>query len=116
MEIFKSDDLKRKAYRSVFVQKGGNLEMDRYIYGMQGEGLGNFFGTLMKQAIPLISGTIKGIAKTAKPIAVAAGKEIITTGVKRGAETLTKRLGNKNQKIVHRPHKKVKRRGKWRNL
>ena len=116
METFNSDDLRRSAYRSVFVQKGGSLEMDRYIYGMQGEGLGNFFGTLMRQAIPLISGTIKGIAKTAKPIAVAAGKEIITTGVKRGAETLTKRLGNQKQKIVHRPHKKAKRRTKWRNL
>ena len=47
METFNSDDLRRSAYRSVFVQKGGSLEMDRYIYGMQGEGLGNFFGTIL---------------------------------------------------------------------
>lgn len=114
METFKADDLKRKAYRSVIVQKGGSYEMDRYIYGMQGEGLGNFFGNLMKQAIPLIGSAIKGTVKASKPIAVAAGKELLATRVKRGIETLTKR--GKTQKVVHKPHKKLKRLRKWRNL
>ena len=114
METFTSNDLKRKDYRSVIVQKGGSHEMDRYIYGMQGEGLGNFFGTLMKQAIPLIGSAIKGTAKASKPLLAAAGKELVTAGTKRGVEALTKKI--KSQKIVHRPHKKLRTRRKWRNL
>ena len=116
METFTANDFKRKAYRSVIVQKGGSNEMDRYIYGMQGEGLGNFFGTLIKQAIPLIGSAIKGAVKVSKPFAVAAGKELVTAGAKRGIEALTKNTTNKNQKIVHKRHKKIKGRRKWRNL
>ena len=118
MEIFNPSDLKSKAYRSAIVQKGGAIEMDRYIYGMQGEGLGNWFGSLMKQAIPLIGSAIKGATKVAKPIAVAAGKEILTAGAKRGAEELTKRItpSSRNKTVVHRPHKKRRRTKKWQSL
>ena len=121
MEIFDPSDLRSKAYRSAIVQKGGALEMDRYIYGMQGEGLGNWFGSIMKQAIPLIGSAIKGASNVVKPIAIAAGKEILTTGAKRGAEELTKRItttpkNTKNKVVVHRPHKKRKRTNKWHGL
>jgi hypothetical protein len=121
MEIFKPETLKSGAYRSVFVQKGGAVEMDRYIYGMQGEGLGNWFGALMKQALPLISSGIKGIAKASKPIAIAAGKELITAGAKRGAKELTE-LSNRinpteiKNTVVHRPHKKRRKSKKWQSL
>ena len=108
METFNSDRLKSGAYRSVIVQKGGSVDMDRYIYSMDGEGLGSWFGTLMKTAIPIIGSAIKGAAKVAKPYAKAAGKQIITAGAKRGAQEVTKR-------IVHKPHNK-RRRTKWQSL
>ena len=77
---------------------------------MEGEGLGNYFGSLLKQAIPLLkSATIKGMNEVVKPIAVAAGKELAVTGVKRGAEAITKR-------IVHKKHKKRRRSRKWQSL
>ena len=114
MEDFKSTDLNSKLYRSALVQKGGSIEMDRYIYGMEGEGLGNLFGSLMRKAIPLIGSAIKGAAKATKPIAVAAGKDILTTGVKRGTEVLTKRINSsKKNTVVHKPHKKRRRTRKW---
>ena len=112
MEDFNSKDLSK--YRAFFVQKGGSIEMDRYIYGMKGEGLGNFLGSLMKRAIPLIGHAIKGIANTAKPIVTAAGKELVTTGAKRGLKELNKIVA-KNSKVTHRPHKKRKR-TKWQSL
>ena len=108
METFNPAQLRSAAYRSVIVQKGGSVEMDRYIYNMQGEGLGSWFGTLMKTAIPLFGNAIKGAAKVAKPYAKAAGKQIITAAAKRGAQEVTKH-------IVHKPHKK-RRRGKWQSL
>ena len=111
MENFNARDLNSKLYRSVIVQKGGALEMDRYIFNMGGEGLGNYFGTLLKQAIPLLgSAAIKG-TKTLKPIVTAAGKELITTGAKRGAKVITKH-------ITHSPKSKNKKRrtNKWLGL
>ena len=88
--------------------------MDRYIYSMKGEGLGNILGSLMKKAIPLIGHAIKGAAKTAKPIVAAAGKELVTTGAKRGVQELNKVI-TKNSSVKHRPHKK-RRRTKWQSL
>jgi hypothetical protein len=109
MENFNARDLNSKLYRSVIVQKGGALEMDRYIYNMGGEGLGNYFGSLLKQAIPLLgSAAIKG-SRALKPIVTAAGKDIIAAGIKRGAKEVTKH-------IVHKPHKKRRRAKKWQSL
>ena len=113
METFKSDSLNRKAYHNVFLQKGGSLEMDRYIYGMQGEGIGSFFGALFKQALPILESAIKGAARASKPIAAAVGKDLISIGVKRGVQEL-KRLTN--SRVTHKPHKKIKKGRKWRNL
>ena len=113
MEDFSTKNLSSK-YRSVFVQKGGGMEMDRYIYGMKGEGLGNFLGSLMRKAIPLIGQTIKRVASTAKPVIETAGKELVTAGAKRGVQELNKVI-NKNSPVTHKPHKK-RRRTKWRNL
>ena len=111
MEEFNSTYLRNKPYRAVFVQQGGSMEMDRYIYGMQGEGIGSFLGSLLKKALPLASQAIKATAKTAKPIAVAAGKELLATGAKRASKRL-KRLAN--TEVTHKHH--PKRRRKWRNL
>jgi len=111
MEDFNSSYLRSRPYRAVFVQQGGSSGMDRYIYGMEGEGLGSFLGSLLKKALPLAGQAIKAVAKSAKPIAIAAGKELLTAGAKQGAKKL-KRLAN--TQVTHKHHSKRKR--KWRNL
>ena len=107
METFKTSDLKHKAYRSVIVQKGGNNQMNHFINNMRGEGLGNYFGTTMRQTIPLTVDTIKGGKQRKNRI-------VVTTTSKRKAATSNR--SKNNQVIVHTPHKKVKRSKKWRNL
>ena len=117
MEDFSSKDLNSKIYRSVIVQKGGSIEMDRYIYDMEGEGLGNLLGSLFRKAVPLVSTAIKGATKAAKPIAIAAGKEILSAGAKRGRKELKKHINTpKSSVIVHRPHKKRRKTKKWQSL
>ena len=46
-------------------QKGYGDDIDRYIYSQSGEGLGSFFGNLVKKAIPILGKAIKGAAKGA---------------------------------------------------
>ena len=117
MEDFKPTDMNKKAYRTAIVQKGGAIEMDRYIYNMEGEGLGNLFGSLLRKAIPLIGTTIKGVVKAAKPIVVAAGKDLVTAGAKRGVAELSKKINSPGKNsVVHRPHKKRRRAKKWQSL
>ena len=111
MEDFNSTYLKSRPYRAVIVQQGGSIQMDRYIYGMQGEGLGSFLGSLMKKALPIASQAIKATAKAAKPIAVAAGKELLAAGTERAVKRLKR---SANTQVVHKNHSKRKRR--WRNL
>ena len=48
-------------------QKGDGDDIDRYIYSQSGEGLGSFFGNLVKKAIPILGKAIKGAAKAAVP-------------------------------------------------
>ena len=106
METFNEASLRSVAYRSI-TQSGKGEDMDRYIYSMQGEGLGAFFGNLLKSAVPFVGKTIKGAAKIAKPHLIATGKELVSAGVKRGVEEVNKRL-------IHKPHKR--KRQKWQSL
>jgi hypothetical protein len=117
MEDYNPGTLRAKAY-PIIVQNGAGSEMDRYIYNQNGEGLGSFFGSIMKNAIPFIGKTIKGGWKLAQPHISAAGKELITTGAKKGVEALTKTITAPKRprtKVAHRPHKK-RRRTKWQSL
>ena len=107
MEIFNPDRLKTLAQYSV-LQSGKGSDIDRYVYSMQGEGLSSFFGNLLKSAVPFLGKTIKGVAKIAKPHLIAAGKDIVTAGTKRGVEEL-------NNKLIHKPHKRRKL-TKWQSL
>ena len=106
METFNEAHLKSTAYRSI-TQSGKGLDMDRYIYSQEGEGLGSFFGNLVKSAIPMFGKAIKGAVKIAKPHAIAVGKELLAAGTKRGAKEVSK-------KLVHKPHKRQ--RTKWQSL
>lgn len=107
METFNENKLRGAAHQAI-TQNGKGVDMDRYIYSMQGEGLGSFFGNLAKTAIPLLSKAIKGAAKVAKPHLIATGKDLLAAGTKRGIEEV-------NKKLVHKPHKRA-RRTKWQSL
>ena len=113
MEQFNADRLKSLAFQSI-IQQGKGSELDRYIY-QQGSGLGSFFGGLFRHALPFIGKAIKGIGRVAKPHLIAAGKDLVNEGAKRGVEELTK-LGKrkKNRKTVHSEHTTKK--GRWQNL
>ena len=93
MQVFDPTRLDTAVYRSVINQSGSGMEMDRYIYSNQsGEGIGSFFGNLLRTAIPLIGRTIKGAAVIAKPHLENAGKDIIAAGSKRALSTLVNYL------------------------
>ena len=91
METFKSSELKNKAYRTFFLQRGAGHHTET----VHGEGLGNYYGLAMRKTVPLAANTIKGTKSDGKAITIARG---------------TKRNANKDTVIVHSPHKK------WRNL
>ena len=118
MEVFQPTRLDAAEYRSVINQSGRGMEMDRYIYSNQsGEGIGSFFGNMLRSAIPVISRAIKGAATIAKPHLKNVAKDIIATGSKRAIDKLS---GD----IIHRVHStkrpskqtSKRRKTKWRNL
>lgn len=118
MEVFQPTRLDAAGYRSVINQSGHGMEMDRYIYSNQsGEGIGSFFGNLLRTAVPLIGRAIKGAAAIAKPHLKNAVKDIVATGSKRAFDKLSGDIVHK----VHSPKKAPKRaskrrKTKWRNL
>ena len=114
MEVFNPTRLDASMYRSVINQSGYGVEMDRYIYsGQTGEGIGSFFGNLLRTAVPLIGRSIKGAAAIAKPHLKNAVKDILATGSKRAIDKLSGDIVHK----VHKPKRSSKRRKtKWRNL
>ena len=113
MEIYNPNQLKYYAHKTI-LQDGYGLDMDRYIYSMQGEGLGSFFGNIFRGAIPILGKAIKGAVKITKPHIIAAGKDLITTGAKRGVQELSKRSGKRRSttKVIRRAYK----RPKWKSL
>ena len=100
MEFYNPTQTQLKNYRHFILQTGGDEEMDRYIYGQMGEGIGSFFGVLLKRVIPFASKAIKGAAQVAKPHFKELGKDLVTEGVKAGAEKLidTVKTGSKRKK------------------
>ena len=102
MENYNDSKLKTSAHRSI-TQSGKGLEMDRYIYSQQGEGIGSFFGNLFKSAQPMLGKAIKGAAKVVARHLKVAGEDLVKAGVKRI-----------NNKISHQPHKK--KREEWLSL
>ena len=114
MEIFNPTRMDASIYRSVINQSGRGVDMDRYIYSSQsGEGIGSFFGNMLRSAMPVISRAIKGAATITKPHLKNAVKEIIATGSKRAVDKLSGDIVHK----VHKPKRSSKRRKtQWRNL
>lgn len=94
MELFDAAMLKNKAYRDIFIQKGGGNTMNHFMNSMNGEGLANYFGTVIKKTIPLNSSSIKGSTS------------------KKNSSVSSKANARKRSVVVHTPHKKAK----WQNL
>ena len=90
MQRFDASQLDKIASQ-VINQNGRGDDIDRYIYSQSGEGLGSFFGKVVKTAIPLLTKAIKGTAKAAVPhltkAAVTAGSNILEGGL----ENITKK-------------------------
>ena len=107
METFNAEKLKSVAHEAVS-QSGKGVDIDRYIYSMQGEGLASIFGSLVKSAIPMLGKAIKGAARIAKPHVIAGGKDLLAAGTKRGIEEI-------NKKLVHNSYKRP-RQAKWQSL
>ena len=84
MERFDTSQLDKIAFKAIN-QNGRGYDIDRYIYSQSGEGLGSFFGKVVKTAIPLLTKAIKGTAKAAAPhltkAAVTAGSNILEEGL-----------------------------------
>ena len=83
---------------------------------MQGEGLGNLLGPLVKQAIPLNGATIKAAVSKPKFTGASTQRKVIISGSKRAAGKLEIPQSRKREAVVHRPHKKGRRTGKWQGL
>ncbi len=104
METFNSDKLRTSAFRTI-IQNGSGGDMDRYVYTQVGDGLGSIFGNIFRTAVPFLKGAINRAGSIAKPHLVAAGKDLISAGVKRGLQEINK---SGKTKVVHRPHRKKK--------
>ena len=134
MEHFDSSRLNRVALKAIN-QNGFGDDIDRYIYTQSGEGLGSFFGKMVKTAVPLFTKAIKGTAKAVAPhltkAAVTAGSNILEDGLEniskkgiakhlkkaaitagseiaqQGIDTIgNKRKGKGIVKVNHKRHKK----------
>ena len=73
-----------RAYRQAILQHGSGYDGNGYyVYNQDGEGLGQFFGSLFKSALPVITSAIKGGARIATPHLKSAARGLIETGSKR---------------------------------
>ena len=83
MERFDTSHLDKIAFKAI--SQNGYDDIDRYIYAQSGEGLGSFFGKVVKTAIPLLQKAIKGTAKAVTPhltkASVTAGSNILEGGL-----------------------------------
>ena len=90
MERYVVDGRRERMFRKFF-QMGG--EMDGYIYTQEGEGIGSFFGTLLKKVLPLATKAIKGAAHIAAPHL----KEAATELAGEASKSLIRKINNKKQ-------------------
>ena len=112
MEIFNPSHISDNFYRSTINQSGRGTDIDRYIYSSQsGEGIGSFFGNLVRTVVPFLGSAIKGASNIAKPYIKGALKDILTTGTKRAVNKISGPIIHKK----HKKHKKQKQR-KWQSL
>ena len=110
MEYYNPTQSDIDAYKHMITQYGrGRAQDGFYVYSQEGDGLGNFFSALVKNALPIIRKTIKAGATIAKPHLQKAATDIVTAGSKR---LIDKVSGDIISKIdnTSKPKRKVKRR------
>ena len=90
MERYVVDGRRERMFRKFF-QMGG--EMDGYIYTQEGEGIGSFFGTLLKKVLPLAAKAINGAAHIAAPHL----KEAATELAGEASKSLIRKINNKKE-------------------
>ena len=99
METYTFNANAAKHYKKIL--SGGN--MDRYIYNSQdGNGMGSFFGPILKAIIPIaksIGGTLFGLAKPA-------AKAVAREGIKGMATAGLSSLADKTVESVQRSRKR----------
>ena len=88
-----------RGYRHLVLQSGEDEEMDRYIYGQEGEEIGSFFGALLRRVIPFASKAIKGAVQVAKPHLKEIGTELIKAGGKEVIEKISGGIAKAGSKI-----------------
>ena len=99
MEIYTFNANAAKHYKNIL--SGGN--MDRYIYNSQdGNGMGSFFGPILKAIIPIA----KSIGSTLFGLAKPAAKAVAREGIKGMATAGFSSLGNKTVETVQRSRKR----------
>ena len=107
MEVYTPTASDLRAYRNVMLQHGAGFDSDGYyVYSQEGEGLAQFFGSLFKTAVPLLSRGIKGAATILKPHLKKAAAELVTSGSKR----LLHKISGDIVKRVEKPKKRRRRR------
>ena len=98
MERYVVDRRRERMFRNFF-QMGG--EMDGYIYTQEGEGIGSFFGNLLKKVLPLATKAIKGAAHIAAPHLKEAATELAGEASKSLIRTI-----NNNTERQYNPRKR----------
>ena len=106
MEYYNPTKADIDGYRHL-LQHGRGQSDGYYVYAQDGEGLGNFFSALIKNALPILRKTIKAGARIAKPHLKRAVTDIATAGSKHLIEKVS---GNIINKIDQPPKQKRKRR------
>ena len=107
MELFIPSQSDLRAYRSIMLQHGSGFENDGYyVYNQDGEGFGQFFGSLLKNIVPLFSRGIKATYDIAKPHLQKAAREVVSNGSKR----LLNKISGDIVNSIERPKKRRRRR------
>ena len=93
MERYIIDSKSERMFRNFF-QMGG--EMDGYIYTQEGEGIGSFFGNLLRKVLPLATKGIKAAANMAAPHIKQAAKEIASDAGRGVIRTIENKLEDRH--------------------
>ena len=90
MEIYTPSEESIAAYRDAIIQDGSGLDMDRYIYSQNGEGIGSFLGNIFRFVSPILGKAIKGTVNIAKPHLKRAATDVLTSGGKHILQKLSR--------------------------
>ena len=104
MEIFNPTASDVRNYRQIIMQHGSGYDGDGYyVYSQEGEGIGSFFGNLMKNSLPVIART----TTIAKPHLEKAAKDFVTAGSKQIIGKISGNIANKSGKPTRKRRRRI---------